>query len=126
MGGPKGSALAILMDVFSGVMTGAAFAGSVASPYNPSRPADVGHFVVVTQPDLFVSKEDLVQRLHELWDSVTGGGRAADVDRIWFPGEREQEMKAERMAAGIPFTRYEINVLNHEAHEAEVEEISVS
>ncbi|KAI7347171.1 Malate/L-lactate dehydrogenase, partial [Hortaea werneckii] len=42
MGGPKGSALAIMMDVFSGVFSGAAFAGGVTGPYDPSRPADVG------------------------------------------------------------------------------------
>jgi len=44
MGGPKGSALAIMMDVFSGVLSGSAFAGGVTNPYDPSKPADVGHF----------------------------------------------------------------------------------
>ena len=33
MGGPKGSALAIMMDVFSGVLSGSAFAGGVINPY---------------------------------------------------------------------------------------------
>src|ERR1044071_2752085 len=34
MGGPKGSALAIMMDVFSGVLSGSAFAGGVTNPYD--------------------------------------------------------------------------------------------
>ncbi|KAI9779555.1 MAG: hypothetical protein M1839_007364, partial [Geoglossum umbratile] len=36
IGGPKGSALAIMMDVFSGVLSGSAFAGQVTSPHDPS------------------------------------------------------------------------------------------
>ena len=32
MGGPKGSALAVMMDVFSGVLSGSAFAGHVTNP----------------------------------------------------------------------------------------------
>ncbi|KAK5176518.1 hypothetical protein LTR16_011122, partial [Cryomyces antarcticus] len=35
MGGPKGSALSIMMDVFSGVLSGSAFAGHVTNPYDP-------------------------------------------------------------------------------------------
>ena len=45
MGGPKGSALSIMMDVFSGVFSGSAFAGHVTNPYDPSKEADVGHFL---------------------------------------------------------------------------------
>lgn len=49
MGGPKGSALSIMMDVFSGVLSGSAFAGHVGGPYDFSRPADVGHFLCCYQ-----------------------------------------------------------------------------
>ena len=126
MGGPKGSALAILMDVFSGVMTGAAFAGAVASPYDPSRPADVGHFVVVMKPDLFVSRAELQGRLNRLWKSVTESKAAEGVDRVWFPGEREQITREERLANGIPFTKSEIDALNAEAEGAGVAGLNVS
>lgn len=54
MGGPKGSALAIMMDVFSGVLSGSAYAGQVTNPYDPSKPADVGHFLVAIKPNLFM------------------------------------------------------------------------
>lgn len=49
MGGPKGSALSIMMDVFSGVLSGSAFAGGVVGPYDTSgKEADVGHFLVLS------------------------------------------------------------------------------
>ena len=115
MGGPKGSALAIFMDVFSGVMTGAAFAGGVASPYDPSRSANVGHFVLVLKPDLFVDRSVLVNRLKRAWESVTKSEAADGFDRVRFPGELEQDTRSKRLIQGIPFTRNELGALNAEA-----------
>ena len=63
MGGPKGSALAIMMDVFSGVLSGSAFAGGVTGPYDMSKPGDVGHFVVAIKPDLFISLDEFRERM---------------------------------------------------------------
>jgi LDH2 family malate/lactate/ureidoglycolate dehydrogenase len=63
MGGPKGSALAVMMDVFSGVMSGSAFAGGVVGPYDLRGPGDVGHFIVAMKPDLFVSLGEFRERM---------------------------------------------------------------
>jgi LDH2 family malate/lactate/ureidoglycolate dehydrogenase len=38
-------------DVFSGVLSVSAFAGHVTNPYGPSKPADVGHFLIAIEPD---------------------------------------------------------------------------
>lgn len=115
MGGPKGSALAIMMDVFSGVLSGSAFAGHVAGPYDPSRPGDVGHFIVALKPDLFVSAEDFRARMRYLYERVVGSERMAGVDRIYFPGEVEMVRREERLRSGIPYARAEVEVLNKEA-----------
>jgi len=115
MGGPKGSALAIMMDVFSGVLSGSAFAGNVVNPYDPSRPANVGHFIVAIKPDLFMSLEDFKKRMDYLHQRVVGSEKAAGVDRIYFPGEIEQIRQEERMKTGIPLVEAEIRALNAEA-----------
>lgn len=115
MGGPKGSGLAIMMDVFSGVLSGSAYAGHVVGPYDPSRPADVGHFLVAIKPDLFMSLDDFRNRLQYLYDRVTKSERAAGVERIYFPGEIEQLVQAERAKDGIPLAQSEIDALNEEA-----------
>jgi len=113
MGGPKGSALAIMMDVFSGVLSGSAFAvsvsakgpvqaladlkrrlaicqGHVVGPYDPTQPADVGHFLVAIKPDLFMDMSEFKSRLQYLYDRVVGSEKMAGVDRVYFPGELEQ------------------------------------
>jgi LDH2 family malate/lactate/ureidoglycolate dehydrogenase len=125
MGGPKGSGLAVMMDVFSGVLSGSAFAGGVTGPYDPSKPADVGHFLVAIKPDLFMDLEDFKERMDTLYQKVVGSEKMAGVDRIFFPGEIEQETMEKRLAGGIPFVQAEIDALNEEAARVGVDRIDV-
>ncbi|KAF9739171.1 hypothetical protein PMIN06_002284 [Paraphaeosphaeria minitans] len=120
MGGPKGSGLAIMMDVFSGVLSGSAFAGHVTGPYDPSKPSDVGHFLVAIKPDLFMSLEEFKERMQYLYDRTVGAEKAAGVDRIYFPGELEQVEQERREKSGIPLVQAEIDALNEEARKVDV------
>jgi LDH2 family malate/lactate/ureidoglycolate dehydrogenase len=115
MGGPKGSALAVMMDVFSGVLSGSAFAGRVTNPYDPSKPADVGHFLVAIKPDLFMGLEEFKTRMDYLYNRVISSDRMDGIDRIYFPGELEQLMKERRLESGIPLVQAEVEALNKEA-----------
>lgn len=115
MGGPKGSALAVMMDVFSGVLSGSAYAGHVTNPYDPSKPANVGHFIMVIRPDLFISLDQFKDRMDYLYSRVVGSDRMKGVERIYFPGEIEQLTKEKRLKRGIPLVDAEIEALNKEA-----------
>ncbi|KAH7389846.1 malate/L-lactate dehydrogenase-like protein [Pyrenochaeta sp. MPI-SDFR-AT-0127] len=115
MGGPKGSAIAIMMDVFSGVLSGSAFAGHVTNPYDPSKPADVGHLLVAIKPDVFMSIEEFKKRMDYLYQRVITSDKMADVDRIYFPGEIEDLNKERRLQDGIPLVEAEVQALNEEA-----------
>ncbi|KAJ9223586.1 hypothetical protein DTO271D3_5872 [Paecilomyces variotii] len=125
MGGPKGSALAIMMDVFSGVLSGSAFAGHVTNPYDPSKPADVGHFLVAIKPDLFMSLEDFKERMDYLYRRVVESDKMAGVDRIYYPGEIEQLTREQRLETGIPYVQAEIDALNREAERVGAENINI-
>ncbi|KAG6015732.1 hypothetical protein E4U43_004901 [Claviceps pusilla] len=126
MGGPKGSALSIMMDVFSGVLSGSAFAGHVTGPYDASAPADVGHFVVAIQPHLFMDLDVFRDRMEHLYERVVGAERAAGVDRIYFPGEMEQLTEQERARTGIPLVQAEIDALNAEAERVSAKTLVVA
>ena len=126
MGGPKGSALSIMMDVFSGVLSGSAFAGHVTNPYDPSKPADVGHFLVAIKPDLFMSLEDFKARMDYLYQRCVCCEKMVGVDRIYFPGEIEQMTEETRRKEGIPYVDAEINALNEEAEKVGTGKIEVS
>lgn len=125
MGGPKGSGLAVMMDVFSGVLSGSAFAGHVTGPYDSSKPSDVGHFLVAIKPDLFMSLDDFRERMQYLYERVVGAEKADGVERIYFPGELEQLQEKMRRQTGIPLVQAEIDALNAEADKVGVERLDV-
>lgn len=114
MGGPKGSALSVMMDVFSGVLSVSAFAGHVTNPYDPSKPADVGHFLIALKPDLLMSMDDFKERMDYLYQRIVSCDKMAGVERIYFPGEIEQITEQTRKTTGIPFAEAEIKALNDE------------
>lgn len=126
MGGPKGSGLAVMMDVFSGVLSGSAFAGGVVGPYDlEGGEADAGHFLVAIKPDLFVSLEEFRERMDVLYHRVVGSERMEGVERIYFPGEIEQLEQERREREGIPLVQAEVDALNEEARRWGSEELKL-
>ena len=52
IGGPKGSEIAMALDIFSGLITGADFAGAVGDQLKVfDRPQNDGHFIFVLNPE---------------------------------------------------------------------------
>ena len=116
MGGPKGSALSMMMDIFGGVFTGSAFAGDVTNhTLDFEKPSDVGHFMLAIKPGLFVSDADFRARMDVLTGRVKGGRRAHGVDEIMVSGEPEARKEAERLRTGIALPRAELGALMQEA-----------
>jgi len=102
-GGVKGSVLATLMDLLSGVLTGANFGGDVKSLYfDHSEPQNVGHLFVAIRPDLFLSTTAFEARMDAFHERIKALPRAAGVDEILMPGEPEARREEERRRTGIP------------------------
>jgi LDH2 family malate/lactate/ureidoglycolate dehydrogenase len=119
MGGPKGSGLAIMMDIFSGVISGAGFGGDVADQYKTfDRPQNVGHFFLAMKPDLFVSETDYKARMDTLAERIRAVPKASGVGEILLPGEPEARESVHRLHAGIPYTAGEVATLNQDAQSA--------
>ena len=120
IGGPKGSGLAMVMDIFGGLLTASSFAGGVNDQYkNTDEPQGVGHWFLVFDPAMFLdSKEHLEDRMDTLLGTVRSCETASGVERIFTPGEKGGEVEAQRRQEGIPFTRDEIHGLNQLAQES--------
>ncbi len=104
-GGVKGSVLATLMDLMSGVLTGANFGGDVKSLYfDHSEPQNVGHLFFAIKPDLFMSLENFDARMDEFYQRIKALPKAAGVGEIMMPGEPEQRREDERLRTGIPIS----------------------
>ncbi len=87
IGGPKGSALAMLMDVMGGVISGAAFGGEVCNHFEEyDKPQNVGHFIMAMKPHLFVSRDEYGKRMDTLVQRVHACPTAEGFDEVIMPG----------------------------------------
>ena len=115
MGGVKGSGLSMLMEVLSGVLTGAAFGGEVRNPFTGlDGPQNAGHFFLALRTDLFMSREDFERRMQALRARVKIQPRAEGFQEILMPGEPEARIEGERRAQGIPLTADVLTALRAE------------
>src|SRR3546814_11596157 len=59
IGGPKGSAISMLMDILGGVISGAGSSGGVRNQFlDYDEPQNVGPFFLALTPDLFIRSEE--------------------------------------------------------------------
>lgn len=116
MGGPKGSAIAMMMDIFSGVFSGSAFAGDVTNHTEEfTKPQDVGHFILAIKPDLFMPMNQYKERMDVLTSRVKAVSLADGFDEILIAGEPEARQTAHRLAHGILLPRVELDNIREEA-----------
>jgi LDH2 family malate/lactate/ureidoglycolate dehydrogenase len=126
IGGPKGSGIAMLMDIFGGVISGAAFAGGVADQYKRFDVAqDVGHFFLAMKPDLFISADEYRARMDILVQRIHGCPTAEGFTEVLMPGEVEARQEAQRRREGLAFSRGEVATLQEEATRAAVPPLAV-
>lgn len=127
IGGAKGAGLSMLMDILAGILTGAAFAGEVGDQYKHfDRPQNVGHFLLAVKPGLFVAPEDFRARMDVLVGRVRGQPRADGFNEILMPGEPETRNEAQRLVAGIPYRRADLQPLLEAAAEHSLPELPMS
>ncbi|GAB4169279.1 MAG: Ldh family oxidoreductase [Calditrichia bacterium] len=105
-GGHKGYGLTMMVDILTGVLSGAHFSIKVASKAH-AKPGEkpyhnVGHFFMAFDPDIFVGKEEFMDRMDELIDIVKHSEKAKGQNRIYIHGEKEFEKMDEFDRDGIP------------------------
>ena len=88
LGGFRGSGLAWMVDILSGVMTGANHGGKVKDPFDDfSGPQNVGHMFITIRPNLFVG--NFSQRIKENIKRVKRLPKIKGVKEILYPGQNK-------------------------------------
>ena len=96
-GGHRGSALALLIQLFSGLLVGAA-----AIP--PGR-TNYGIFLLAMKPDLFASDEHYEKQLEHLIERIKSATPLHPETEILIPGERAFREREQRLKNGIELSR---------------------
>ena len=102
LGGYKGYALAVLVEVLSGALSGAGVGHRVGNLYEGGDTQDVGHFHLVLDPDRLAGRPRFAEALGDLLAALKAMPAAAGYEEVLVPGEPEARAKAERERDGIP------------------------
>ena len=102
LGGAKGYALAMAVEIMSGVLSGAAFGPHVNNLYkDDDLPANVGHSFIVLDIARWMPLDDYYARMDQFLKEVKSVPRAKEVEEIFYPGERRYLTHLKRAKEGI-------------------------
>lgn len=101
MAGHKGYAIAVMMDMLSGVLTGSAFASGVAGPYQTERKSGAGQMMIVLDIAAFQPLAEFEARMERLIEELKAVPLAVGHDEVFYPGEIEARNDARNRRDGI-------------------------
>jgi len=105
LGGPKGSALAIAVDIFSALLSGAATSSDVKPQAALAEPQDVGHFFLALHVPAFVALEVFRARIDQMLERIRSSTPASNFDKVLAPGDLEREAEERADREGISLQR---------------------
>ena len=112
--GFRGSGLAWMVDILSGVLTGGNHSGKVKDPFDDfSGPQNIGHLFIVFKPNLFV--KDYTKRIKENIRRIKKLPKLKHFKKIYYPGENKSERFRSNLKKEINIPKNilsEINSLN--------------
>jgi ureidoglycolate dehydrogenase (NAD+) len=101
-GGPKGYGLSVIVDVFSGLLAGAAFGPHISSMYeNLDKKRKLGHYFCVINPAFFTDAEVFLEQMDKMLEELQDVPPAPGFNRVYVPGEIEQIHEARNLEEGI-------------------------
>lgn len=117
-GGYKGYGLSLLIDILTGVLSGGGFSTHVRTLYKEiETPAQIAHTCAALRVEAFMPLDEFRQRMDQIIQSMRSCPTAPGVERIFVPGEIENETERRRRADGIPINpalRAELGTLANE------------
>ena len=112
--GFRGSGLAWMVDILSGVITGGNHGGKVKDPFDDfSGPQNIGHLFIVMKPNLFVKNYN--QKIKENIKRIKRLPKIRGVREILYPGQNKYDRYKKNLKKGIEIPQNilkEINKLN--------------
>lgn len=97
----KGYAIAVMMDVLSGLLTGSSFGASVNGPYVADKSSGCGHLMIALNVAAFQSLPEFEARVAKLISELKGVPLAQGFDEVFYPGEIESRNEIKHRRDGI-------------------------
>lgn len=102
VGGPKGFGMALFVEVLTAALADMKIGEQISSIYQLEKEANVAHFMIAINPKKVIEKELFQSRLDILINSIKKSSVASGIEKIYLPGELEQQSLKDRSENGIP------------------------
>jgi LDH2 family malate/lactate/ureidoglycolate dehydrogenase len=99
----KGYAMAAMVDMLSGVLTGSGFLSSVHSPYKTAEKSNCGHLMIALDIERFQPLAEFNRRMEAFADEIKAVPTAKGFDEVFYPGELEANNEKKNQRDGIQF-----------------------
>ncbi len=85
----KGYAIAVMVDMLSGVLTGGGFLSGVQSPYKTAEKSNCGHLMIAMNIEAFQPLERFEARMEAFLNEIKSVPLAKGHEEVFYPGEIE-------------------------------------
>jgi LDH2 family malate/lactate/ureidoglycolate dehydrogenase len=97
----KGYAIATMMDVFSGVLSGSKFGADVAGPYQTERRSGCGHLMIAISIEAIQPLAEFNSSMERMVEQLRAVPLAKGFEEILYPGELEARNEARNRQDGL-------------------------
>ncbi len=117
----KGYAIATMIDMLSGVLTGSGFLSAVHSPYKTAEKSDCGHFLIAVNIEAFQPLAEFNARMERFIGEIKAVPPAQGFTEVFYPGEREARNDIKNRTAGLQLPQDTLTDLTRIAGETGLE-----
>ena len=97
----KGYAIAVIVDLLSGVLTGSGFLSAVHSPYKTAEKSNCGHLMVALNIEVFQPVPEFHARMEQYIAELKNVPLAEGFDEVFYPGEMEARSDSRNRMHGL-------------------------
>jgi LDH2 family malate/lactate/ureidoglycolate dehydrogenase len=100
----KGYAIAAMVDMMSGVLTGSGYLSAVHSPYKTAEKSNCGHLMIAMDISKFQPLDQFCARMQAFTREIKSVPLAQGFDEVFYPGEMENnsDVKSRREGLSLP------------------------
>lgn len=97
----KGYAIAAMVDMLSGVLSGSGFLSAVHSPYKTTEKSNCGHLMIAMDISKFQPLTEFTARMEAFTNEIKAVPLAKGFDEVFYPGEIEDNNDAKFRREGL-------------------------
>ena len=119
----KGYAIALMMDMLSGVLTGSGFGAEIAGPYQAERRSRAGQLMIVLNIESMQPLAEFNTRMEALIAQIKAVPLAQGFSEVFYPGEIEARNDARNRREGLLLPEDTLTDLKKVAREYDLQKL---